>query len=207
MGDIQNLVSLSLGKKIGLDEFNEALAQKVDMGVLRAMLDQKASLNDVDSVHRMNDRLLKELEVKCGARELESHIGFCKAVFEDLNKELQLKANIKDLITLMDQKANVEDVNNTLALVQREVEKCLPEEEMRKALNEQALVNEALCAQNCVGRWIWKSGEIKPNNLVPWEVQPLNTCPDNFLWEKAKTSIVTVAPGLYEISFGFYSKK
>ena len=74
----------------------------MDMGVLRAMLDQKASLNDVDSVHRMNDRLLKELEVKCGARELESHIGFCKAVFEDLNKELQLKANIKDLITLMD---------------------------------------------------------------------------------------------------------
>jgi hypothetical protein len=35
----------------------------------------------------------------------------------------------------------------------------------------------------------------------------LNTCPENFLWEKAKTSLVTVAPGLYEVSFGFYSKK
>lgn len=58
-----------------------------------------------------------------------------------------------------------------------------------------------------MGRWIWKSGEMKQNNLVPWEVQALNTCPDNFLWEKNKTSIVAVAPGLYEISFGFYSKK
>ncbi len=38
-------------------------------------------------------------------------------------------------------------------------------------------------------------------------MQALNTCPDNFLWEKNKTSVVAVAPGLYEISFGFYSKK
>lgn len=35
----------------------------------------------------------------------------------------------------------------------------------------------------------------------------MNTCPDNFLWEKSKSSIICVAPGLYEISFGFYSKK
>lgn len=93
-------------------------------------------------------------------------------------------------------------------MVQREVEKRANEEDLRKSLNEQALVNEALCAQNTVGRWIWKSGELKtPNQLVPWEVQALNTCPDNFLWEKSKTSIIAVAPGLYELAFGFYSKK
>ncbi len=34
----------------------------------------------------------------------------------------------------------------------------------------------------------------------------MNTLPDNFLWEKDKTSILTVAPGLYEISFGFFSR-
>jgi hypothetical protein len=92
--------------------------------------------------------------------------------------------------------------------VQREVEKKAPEDQLTKALNDQALVNEALCAQNCVGRWIWKSGEVKPPQaLIPWEVQALNTCPDNFLWEKSKTSLVAVAPGLYEVSFGFYSKR
>lgn len=134
-------------------------------------------------------------------------MNFAKNTFEDLNKELLLRASIKDVCTLIDTKANVEDVNHTLALVQKEVEKCVVEDDLRKALNEQALVNEALCAQNCVGRWIWKSGELKNSNLVPWEVQALNTCPDNFLWEKNKTSVVAVAPGLYEVSFGFYSKK
>lgn len=162
---------------------------------------------DFDNLRKLIDRLVNDIEFKASFKDLESHVNFCKAIFEDLNKELLLKANIKDLIPLLDTKANVDDVNGTLSLVQREVEKCVTEDEMRKTLNEQALINEALCAQNCVGRWIWKSGEMKNNNLVPWEVQALNTCPDNFLWEKNKTSIVSVAPGLYEISFGFYSKK
>lgn len=42
--------------------------------------------------------------------------------------------------------------------------------------------------------------------LVPWEVQAINTCPDNFGWEKNKAALILTAPGLYVISFGFYSK-
>ena len=38
-------------------------------------------------------------------------------------------------------------------------------------------------------------------------MQAINTCPDNFLWEKDKSSLICVAPGLYQISFGFYAKK
>jgi len=92
------------------------------------------------------DRIVKDLEFKSSFKDLEAHVNFCKNVFEDLTKELLLKANIKDLIPLLDTKANVEDVNSTLSLVQREVERCISEDEMRKALNEQALINEALCA-------------------------------------------------------------
>jgi len=47
---------------------------------------------------------------------------------------------------------------------------------------------------------------LKTANLVPWEVQAVNTCPDNFLWEQGSGTIITVSPGLYEIVFGFYSK-
>jgi len=43
--------------------------------------------------------------------------------------------------------------------------------------------------------------------LIPWEIQSINTLPDNFLWEKDKSSILVVAPGLYCIYFGFYSRK
>jgi hypothetical protein len=47
---------------------------------------------------------------------------------------------------------------------------------------------------------------LKSGSSIPWENQVMNTLPDNFLWEKDKTSILTVAPGLYEISFGFFAR-
>ncbi len=71
---------------------------------------------------------------------------FARSAIEDLHKELMLRATIKDVCTLLDQKANVEDINATLALVQREVEKRVLDDDLKKSLNEQALVNEALCA-------------------------------------------------------------
>jgi hypothetical protein len=74
-------------------------------------------------------------------------------------------------------------------------------------MEEQKMVNEILCAENCTGRWLWKSGEIGLGSAVPWEIQTTNTCPENFIWEKGRTSVVTVAPGLYEVTLAFYSEK
>ena len=132
---------------------------------------------------------------------------FIKNQFDGVAKELLLRVQIKDLCTLLDQKANLNDVNKTLEVVQSEVETCVKETQLTEALNDQALVNEALCAENCVGRWVWKSGDLQSSNLVPWEVQAINTCPDNFLWEKNKSVIILAAPGLYALTFGFYSKR
>lgn len=58
-----------------------------------------------------------------------------------------------------------------------------------------------------MARWLWKTGTLKNGFAVPWEVQSTNTCPENFLWEPENTSIMTVAPGLYEIVFGFFARK
>ena len=38
-------------------------------------------------------------------------------------------------------------------------------------------------------------------------MQAINTCPDNFLWEKNRAVLILSAPGLYALSFGFYSKR
>lgn len=64
---------------------------------------------------------------------------------------------------------------------------------------EQTAINETLCTENIAARWAWKSGELKSGSMVPWEIQLANTLPDNFLWEKDKTNVLTVAPGLYEV--------
>jgi len=46
-----------------------------------------------------------------------------------------------------------------------------------KAISDQAMINESLVAEQCVGRWIWKSGKTKSGHGVPWNVQSVNTNP------------------------------
>ena len=67
-----------------------------------------------------------------------------------------------------------------------------------EVIGEQSLIMESLCSEHLLGRWIWKSGKAKgEKNAVPWNVQNINTNPENFLWEKDRCAITTVAPGLY----------
>jgi len=207
IGDIQAYMSQHIGKKVTMEEVQGLLANKVDYSALRTAVEQKANVQEVEATKHLVEKLIKELELKSNYRDFESHVAFTKMSLQELSKDLLLKVDIKDMCTLLDTKANVEDINRTLALVQQEVEKSVEKDLLRKALDDQALINEAICAENCVGRWIWKSGELSHSGQIPWESQSVNTCPDNFIWEKNKTAIVCVAPGLYQLVFGLYSKK
>lgn len=77
---------------------------------------------------------------------------------------------------------------------------------MKSVVQDQATINETLCSENIIGRWLWHSGEIRAGSLVPWESESVNTLPDNFLWDKDKTSILTLASGMYEISVCFFCR-
>ena len=91
-----------MNKKATIEEMNEGLSTKVDFNMLRNGLDTKANTNDIDGVRRALERVLKEIEYKSSFQDLEGHISFTKNVMEDINKELLLKASIKDVCTLLD---------------------------------------------------------------------------------------------------------
>jgi len=118
------------------------------------------------------------------------------------------KSNIKDVCALLDMKSNTEEVNKAFDEIHEEMDKnVVTKTELSEALTEQNSINEALCAENCSARWLWKSGELQNGFAIPWEIQTINTCPENFLWDEYKSMILTVAPGLYEVNFGFFSAK
>lgn len=100
-----------------MEELHEALSAKVDYNMLRNGLEAKANVNEIDGLRKVLDRIVREVEVKCSFKDLEGHINYTRNVVEEIQKELLLKASIKDLCTLLDQKANVEDINTTLSLV------------------------------------------------------------------------------------------
>lgn len=42
------------------------------------------------------------------------------------------------------------------------------------------------------------------NGLVCWEKEDYNVNPDNFLWEKRKTQLLVVSPGIYELKLAIF---
>jgi hypothetical protein len=92
---------------------------------------------------------------------------------------------------MLDTKANVEDVNKVLVDVCRELEQKASATALSDALRDQAIVNAGLCADMSFGRWIWRSGKTKTGRGIPWNVQTINSDPDNFVWEKDKVNSLT----------------
>ncbi len=202
----EEALSREVERKADMSALNDTLTGKTDTQTVKIWVDGKANSSELETIKHQMKSIQKELTQKANARDLSTHAEYLKVSMEDLNKQVLMKANMKDVVTIADQKTNRDDFESSLQSIQAELMEWLSSKELHAALDEQALINEALCAENCLGRWIWKSSKLKSSTLVPWEIQAVNTCPDNFLWEKNQTSVIAVAPGLYEIALGFYAK-
>lgn len=97
-----------------VQELGKLLDEKADNSLVQRINGQKASVEELDSTRKIIERLSAELEMKTGFKDLENHAAHTKGCIEDLSKDLMLKASIKDLCSLLDQKVNVNDMNDTL---------------------------------------------------------------------------------------------
>ncbi|CAG9318475.1 unnamed protein product [Blepharisma stoltei] len=197
----------SLENKVSVAELFKVLEPKVDVSIFNNFLAQKADQQDFENLLTSLDHLQAEIQKKSNLHDLNAHISYTKTALEEVARDMLVKANIKDMCTLLDMKANVDDVNKILSDIHKELDSKARGDNFASYINEQQGIIEALCAENCVARWIWKSGELDGNSCVPWEVQSVNTAPDNYMWEKDKAVLTVVAPGLYEIMIGFYARK
>ena len=177
----------------------KALGQKANIGELTALAEE------VDKVYRLLEDCVRQKQFQTSTTRMSE-------VLEDFGKELLLRASIKDVCTLLDLKAStshldIEDVNQALQEVHSELDGKVAVADFVDQSQEQQLLVRQISAEVCVGRWLWKSGEVRGNYAVPWELQSGNTCPENFLWEKNATALLITAPGLYEISACFYANR
>jgi hypothetical protein len=71
---------------------------------------------------------------------------------------------------MTDNKITVQEFRTSVDEVYRLLEGKASAQEFRETIGDQQLINETLCAENCVGRWIWKSGKIRSGHAIPWDV-------------------------------------
>jgi len=205
--DIEEELQNRLAKKVNISEIPELMQEKMDASHGIKIMNSKASQEDMVRVKQDLAEMRQIVSKKAEQEDLEVHISSTKSALQDVGKDMMLKASIKDVCNLLDSKAALNDVNSALTEIHNELDLKVSLEDYENHVTEQGMIIETLCSENYVGRWIWKSGDLRAGLTIPWEIQAINTSPENFVWEQDKTTITVMTPGLYEINFGFYARK
>ena len=199
-------------------DINKDLAQKINKNDLDIILSEnnlkinnnnetiteKLSLTDFeDFVNNITLQLKQKLDIN----KFNNIISTFNTNFENIHKDMNSKADIKNILDILKNKLDTDNFNDILNNIKKELGSKTPLADFSSAMDNQAIINDTLCNENNIGRWLWKSGKVKNNLSIPWEVQIINTSNDNFLWEKDKSVIGIKEGGLYEVKMGFYADK
>ena len=206
-------------------DINKDLALKVNKNEFDAILSENnfRSINNNNTNNNINDisqeklsitefedfvnNINQQLKTKLDINKFNNIISTFNSNFENIHKDMNTKADLKNILNLLNNKLDNESFNDIINTLKKEIQTKTPLIDFSSAMDNQAIINDTLCNENNIGRWLWKSGKIKNNLSIPWEVQIINTSNDNFLWEKDKTFINIKEGGLYEIKMGFFADK
>jgi len=183
-----------------ITNFENLLNEKADI----TLLNDKISSIDFNILKDYINTIDFDLKQK-----METMFNECMNItntnMDNLNKEmlLNINNNKSQINSLLNSKVNIDELNISLNQIKKELNVKVNNIEFKNAMNNQAMINDIICNENQVGRWLWKSN--KKNKLaIPWDIQSVNTAPDNYLWEKNGININVINGGIYQISLGLY---
>ena len=201
-------INTELSNKISKNEIEPMLSNRFEnnnpMNNNNNLLNDKLSINDFKEYIK---NISLELKQKLDINKFNSIISTFNSNFENIHKDINSKVDVKNILELLKSKMDTENFNKIIKNIKNELSAKVNTNDFSNAMDNQAIINDTLCNENNIGRWLWKSGKVKNNLSVPWEVQIINTSPDNFIWEKDKSIINIKEGGLYEINLGFYADK
>lgn len=127
-----------------------------------------------------------------------------KLLFNDL--KMIVNTNLEKSKSLINLQDSLKDTFlEEIEKIKTELTKKCNSEALDSMIETQTQINDFLCSENCLGRWLWQSGTLINKYLIPWETQVINTVPENFFWEKNQYTIVILSKGLYDVSIGVFT--
>ena len=198
-------VSTQLEKKTTISDFQSQLSDKVDNLSLSRVLSSRATVEDLATLRSMVDQL--SMEIRRYQSEFVGHVKVTQQSFDEVRKDVVQRAAMMEMHKEVAVKASSEDLRREIEAIRHTLNLKASIEELRIHIDEQQQINEAVCSETCIARWLWKSTDLRSGFSVPWEVQSINTCPENFIWDPNSPVVSTITPGLYEVMFGFFARK
>lgn len=189
-------ISSSLDKKLNILITN--MKQEIITN-LESLLNEKADISLLnDKISSVDFNVLKDY-INTVDFELKQKM---ETLFNEYMNIIQ--TNMQEINLLLNNKVNIDEYNSTINKIRKDLKIKIDNNEFNNAMNNQALINDIICNENQIGRWLWKTGKIKSGFIITWDTQKINTAPDNYLWEKDKSVINIINGGIYQINLGFY---
>ena len=201
-----------------LDEQNTKLNNYIEINqnkLIQYQIDVQSIINKLDSenkseINKLRNELIENLEIKITEKFYE--LTEETKVNKNNNQNSLLNSNDNELNNKLSKNMKTESLIrekceiNELTLKYDEIKNELKNNriEFSNALDNQALINETLCEENKLGKWGWTMGKLKNNYNIIWDIQSINTYPDNYILENDKSLLLIKQGGIYEIIFGFY---
>ena len=211
----QDNIILQVNNKIKemYEDICKELSNKISITDAKLLLSDKTNnseKNEDDSNINTKylDDIKKELKQKLDINLFNKVVNQFNVNFENIKKDIHLENNDKDINKLLNTKISNDQFNKFIIDINKKLNEKVNNIDFTSALDNQAIINDTLCNENCIGRWFCKNGINKNNNyIISWDSQMVNTSPDNFIWEKDKTFILINEEGLYELNLSLYSEK
>ena len=157
-----------------------------------------------DNSHMVSMLQVKSEEIQLIRQELSHQAGQVKlrALQSDLDKEAK---TLRDLMDLHKKESSLK-YDKKITEVHEVLSTKVAHDDHGTAMSKQEEINETLCSENTVGRWVCENKRSISGGVV-WDYEKINTCPDLFSFESGSSEINVVKAGCYEVSLGFFAER
>ena len=215
---LKNTISNELSVKPNLSDLTELLQNKVDYKTLNSTLYELDKLkekieentikidnnknNTNNNFINNNKRSMTEYSNNSTifTPALNKDIDNIKYEISQIKDSLIMKVDFKELKDYLKGKVDVNDINKALTMINEDLNSKVDNNQYQKTLKNQNDINKLICNDYIMGKWISTNNEIINGN-IKWNIQSVNSSPDNFSWDNNNYFISIRNKGIYQIEF------
>ena len=224
---LKNSVINELSIKPNLSDITELLQNKVDyknlnstlseIGKLKEKIEEKTIKVDSNSNNDYNNNNYNNINNFTYNRRtltdynnitpsLNKDIDNLKYEISQIKESLIMKVDFKELNSYLKGKVNIDDINKALTIINEDINSKVDNDYFQKTLKNQSDINKIICTDYIMGKWISSNNEIVNGN-IKWNIQSINSSPENFSWENNSYYITIRNKGIYQIEFILFIDK
>lgn len=204
-------IKQTLSRKIDLNEVTFLLQNKLDITHFKSSISTKPSVDEVHSmIAEMISKALNDFSVHINdilpTTSLHNEIANIHMTIGEIKDSLIMKVNIKEINSLLNNKVDISQFTSVIDSINEELNTKVNEDDINDSLQNQNKITSLLCGINIIGEWKWNLNQ-SSNAFIIWDMQTVNTSPDNFYWEKNRNYITIRDKGTYIVECVIFSEE